>query len=302
MYAAAVGLYKQPNDFTCGPYALKHALTVLGVLADPLHLTRLARTHWWSGTDETRLARAARAYGCTMPMVQFFEPDPARRGLVRYLSEGYPTLICVDGWEHWITVVHHERGRFVVLDSREAPVVGVLAWKELEARWRYEDEDEAIAGVIPVYYDLHPVKPRFRREMRARFSVARARYLRRPEHRDLGAHWDEYLGDLHQICRPRSPRHVEPLSMGEFLRRHGDVLVERVTYWHGGIDRDAVKRVLKNLDFVADTYGMVVPAAQTRRALADVTILLTLYAAARDGVRPLYGSDVRPRRRRRARA
>lgn len=297
-----MGLYKQPNDFTCGPYALKHALTVLGVLADPAHLTRLAKTHWWSGTDETRLARAARAYDCDMPLVQLFQPEPARRALSRHLAQGYPTLICVDGWEHWITVVHHERGRFVVLDSREEPVVQVLTWKQLESRWRYEDEDEVIGDLIPVYYDMHPVKPRFRREIRARFSVPRARYLRRPENRVFGLHWDEYLEDLLEICRPRSVHHVEPLSMGELIRRHGDVLIERVTYWHGGIGRDEIRRVLENLHFVADTYGMVVPSAQTRRALADLATLLTLYAAARDGVRPLYGSDQRRTRRRRARA
>ena len=29
-----MGLYEQPNDYTCGPFALKHALVTLGRLAD----------------------------------------------------------------------------------------------------------------------------------------------------------------------------------------------------------------------------------------------------------------------------
>ena len=304
-----MGLYKQPNDFTCGPYALKHALTALGVLADPAHLTRLARTHWWSGTDEVRLARAARAYDCDMQVIEATDERVARIALVQTLGAGYPVLLCVDDWEHWITVVHHSAGKFVVLDSREEPVVAVLDWKHLEARWRYEDweqleelqeeaeEDEADDIELPVYYDLHPVRPRFRREMRAKFSLARARALRRPENRDLGSCWDEYLADLMEICRPRSPLHIDALSMGEFLRRHGELLFERVTHWHGAVKPTEVRRVARDLEFVADTYGLVVPAMVTRRALTDLAILLTLWSAAREGVRPLYASDKKRRRR-----
>ncbi len=304
-----MGLYRQPNDFTCGPYALKHALTVLGVLADPAQLTKLARTHWWSGTDEVRLARAARAHACDMPLIEATEERLARKALVKQLTEGYPTLLCVDAWEHWITVVHHASGKFVILDSREEPVVAVVTWKELEARWRYEDHEQlaelrAMVGKrlahtleLPVYYDLHPVRPRFRRDLRARFSVQRARFLRRPEHRDLGSCWDDYLADLMEICRPRSPLHVGALSMGELLRRHGELLLDRVVYWHGAVERDDVKRVARNLEFVADTYGLVVPAASTRRALTDLAILLSLWSAAREGVQPLYASDQKRRRR-----
>jgi hypothetical protein len=314
-----VGLYKQPNDFTCGPYALKHALTVLGVLADPLNLAKLAKTHWWSGTDEVRLARAARAHDCDMPLVEATDAREARKNLVRALAQGYPTLLCVDEWEHWITVVHHAGGKFVILDSRDEPVVAVLTWRQLEARWRYEDweqyeeleelrELEIERGKknvddveVPVYFDLYAVKPRFRREMRAKFSVTRARFLRRPENRDLGSCWDEYLVDLMEICRPRSPHHVDALSMGELLRRYGDVLLDRVAYWHGSVDPKEVQRITRNLEFVADTYGLVVPAATTRRALVDLAILLGLWSAARVAVQPLFYASEKKRRRRRPR-
>jgi len=292
-----VGLYKQPNDFSCGPYALKHALTVLGVTAEPERLARLAKTHWWSGTDEVRLARAARAQDCDMPLVRKTDEDDARHALVKCLRDGYPVLMCVDDWEHWITVVHHERGRFVALDSRGEPVVIVLDWPALRTRWECVDEDDD--GEVSIY-DMFPVKPRYRRDVRGRFSVARARVLRRPENRDLALCWDRYLEDLLEICRPRSPKHVEPLSFGEFLRRHQTSLVGRVTYWHGGVERDEVRRVLRNLRFVADTYGMVIPAASAKRALADVAIVLTLWAAGRRPVPPLYVPEPGRGRRRHA--
>jgi hypothetical protein len=283
-----MGLDRQPNNFTCGPYALKHALTMLGMLAEPQQVSRLAKAHWWSGTDEIRLARAARAYHCDMPLVRKLDNASARKAMVRALASGQPVLTCVDEWEHWIVIVHHSKGRFVAIDSREMPVVVVMSWKELARRWVYIDvdgEDEAEGTEI---YDMFPIKPRTHRQIRARFSVARARMLRRPENRDVSSCWDQYLGDLLAVCRPRSPHHIEPLTLGEFLRRNQKLMVERVTYWHGAVDRVDVQRVLRNLRFVADTYGMVIPAAGTRRAFADIIAILTLWAAGRRSVDPLY--------------
>jgi hypothetical protein len=81
---------------------------------------------------------------------------------------------------------------------------------------------------------------------------------------------------------------VEPLTLGEFLRRHQKLVVDRVTYWHGAVERTEVQRVLRNLRFVADTYGMVIPATGTRRAFTDIIALVTLWAAGRRAVEPLY--------------
>ena len=55
------GFYPQPNEWTCGPFALKHALLALGRMVDVTQISTTARTHWWSGTNEIQLARAARA-------------------------------------------------------------------------------------------------------------------------------------------------------------------------------------------------------------------------------------------------
>ena len=56
--------------------------------------------------------------------------------------------------------------------------------------------------------------------------------------------------------------------------------MSRVMFWHGDIERDAVHRLLRNFRFVAETYGLVIPVSGTRRALADLSMLLALWAAA----------------------
>ncbi len=285
-----MGFYPQPNDFTCGPFALKHALVALGRPADESAVTRAAEPHWWAGTDEVKLARAARAFDCELPFIRRCDPDGAYDALVRYTSKRLPVLLCVDDWEHWVTVVRHEDSRFVILDSRHEPVVNVVGWPQLRTRWRYTgwEYDEYDP---PTWFDLHPVKPRSRTAgAPAKFSVERAQFLRRPENHDLARHWDDYLEDLLEICRRPSSR-VRSLSMGQFLRRHQDMLTRQLCYWHGYLDKGSVLRLLRNFRFVADTYGLVVPAAATRRALTDMSMLLAFWAASAHGVGDMYGSE-----------
>ena len=91
-------------------------------------------------------------------------------------------------------------------------------------------------------------------------------------------------------------RIAQPLSMGEFLRRHAELLMTRVVYWHGDVNRDEVARLLRDLRFVSETYGLVIPASMSRRALADLAILVSLWVCADRGVDPMFGAtgaDVR---------
>jgi hypothetical protein len=283
-----VGLYPQPKDWMCGPFALKHALITLGRLVEEDNIARIARTHWWSGTDEIRLARAARAFDCDLAYERTRDPDRARSLLIHHLRRKVPVLLCVDDWGHWITAVRYESHQFVVIDSDEDPVLHASTWSKLKSRWRYLDWDYDEENP-PELYDLFAVEPGFKVQVKADFSLARLRFLRRAENYRLSLHWDEYLEDLLEICRPPSVRLVEKLSMGEFLRRNQDLIIARVLFWHGEIERDVVVRLLRNFRFVAETYGLVIPAASTRRALADVAILITMCVISMHGIGELYG-------------
>ena len=283
-----MGFYPQPNDYACGPFALKHALVTLGRLVDEDKIALIARTHWWSGTDEIKLARAARAFDCDLPILRTRDSRRAKRMLLDHLRRRIPVLLCVDDWGHWITAVRYEGSRFVVIDSNLDPVLNLLSWAQLEKRWRYLDY-EYDPNDPPSIYDLHPIRPRFRVTAKADLSIARLRYLRRPENRLLALHWNEYLEDLLEICRPRSALQENPLSMGEFLRRNQELILGRVTYWHGDIDRERVAKLLGNFRFVAETYGLVIPKNLTRRAVADMAILVTMAVIAMRGIDDLYG-------------
>jgi hypothetical protein len=277
---AGTGFYPQPNEWTCGPFALKHALLALGRMVDVTQIAQTAKTHWWSGTDEIQLARAAREFECDLLLERRSDPEEARKLLV---------LLCVDEWTHWITVLRAEGNRFVVVDSNSDPLLCVRTWPQLRKWWSYKDVDYSKTDP-PVLYDLMAVVPRFRTTVKADFSVERVKFLRRPENRRLALHWNEYLEDLLEICRPPSVRIAQPLSMAEFLRRHAELLMTRVVYWHGDVNRDEVSRVLRDLRFVSETYGLVIPASMSRRALADLAIVISLWSCADRGVGPMFGA------------
>lgn len=169
-----MGIYPQPNLWQCGPFALKHALVTLGVLKDEREISKLAGTHWWHGTDDLQLGRAARRFGCKLPLVRRHQPAAARTELVRHLRRGIPVLLCVEEWSHWITAVNVEQGKFILLDSREKQVVTIADWPTLQRRWVYHEPDPVDDTETHTYFDLHPVVPQFRRRTgRSSRSAAR---------------------------------------------------------------------------------------------------------------------------------
>ena len=113
--------------------------------------------------------------------------------------------------------------------------------RRLRARWHYDDVDFD-REKPPVLYDLHAIQPRFRAPVKADFSIERIKFLRRPENRSLALYWNEYLEDLLEICKPAG-RITNPISMAEFLRRHQELIVSRVVYWHGDIGRHGIEWV-----------------------------------------------------------
>jgi hypothetical protein len=282
-----MGIYKQPGKWECGPFALKHALLMRGVLASEREIARLAGTSP-DGTDERQLELAAGHYGCELPTIRKVESDTARDELAGYLRGGTPCLLCINGWDHWVTAVHEEAGQFIILDSEKPEVIEVVDWPRLRELWVYHDEDGDGRAKSHTLYDLHPLIPERQVPNRARFSLERARYLRRAENCGLARLWDVYAEDLIAICGAQRSQGGRSLSLGELLRRHTDLLLDELAKWHGQIDRQAAEQVLERMRFVADTYGLVIRQSAEKRAVAAVSMILALWSAGEFGVEPLY--------------
>src|SRR5262245_56481431 len=131
--------YPVPDDPQVGPELLEHALVALGRLPSLVKLQQDAGRKWWQGGATIGLARAALAAGCERPTVRKTSGPRARRLLQRLLRRRIPVLLPLDDWTSWILVLAAEGDAFVVADPETGPVLDLVGWPALRARWRRFD-------------------------------------------------------------------------------------------------------------------------------------------------------------------
>jgi hypothetical protein len=239
----------QPNSWLCGPFALKHALLMLGVRAHETEVATLAGTDT-TGTDEVELARAARHFGCDVGSIRQHDAEGARQELARLLSAEVPVLLCIEQWDHWVVAVHEDDGTFVILDSRAPAVFRVLPWEFLRELLVYADSRH------PGVYDLHPLEAGRPSSLRPTFTIARAQFLQAWENRPIAQDWYGYLDDALQVLDgPESPG-ANAILPGALFGRHEPGLLDTLAPTNESGRRSAVRQVLRGLRFVADTYGL----------------------------------------------
>ena len=281
-----MAIYPHPKSRESGPYALKHALVVLGISAEEEGIFRLARTRRSTDLLAARLRLAAGEYGCSLSRIRRLHPEGARRALLPYLRRGIPVLLRLSDPDRWVTLVRVERGKIILMDGIEPAVLNILTSGQLLRRWA-RDEEEARTDRSPPY-DFFPVVPQFPIRTHLRLSVSRVRFLRRPENREISRLWDDYAADLLDLCKVRSPRSERVLSLGRFLARHEEMILDQVDFWHGALDGDRARKVLGHLNFIADTLGMIIPEKEEKKAIAGIAVLLTLWAEGERKGEPIY--------------
>lgn len=278
-----MSFYPQPNKYQCGPFALKYALVMLGVFKDEDQIGIIAGSTWWAGTDEIGLSRAARRFNCRMKYFQSSNPDDAKRALNQELKKGLPCILSVSNWGHWLTVVSYNKGRYVAIDSELDKVISILTPKQLLKKWLFHDRRIGVKS-----YDGYAIYPKFKVHTRAKFTIEKARYVMYDKHDDLAKKWDQYVNDLINICKTRTPLTVNFITFSELLRRNESSLIKKVANWHGMPTYSELKKILQNMKFVAEVYDLIIPADEEKKALIDLASLLMMYSCGKYGMDPLY--------------
>ena len=278
-----MSFYPQPYKYQCGPFALKYGLVMLGLFENEREIGKKAGSTWWYGTDEIGLAKAARSYKCSMKYFRREVPAEAVKALNHNLKKGVPCILSVDNWEHWLTVINEQKGKYIVVDSGLEKVIVIYSAKQLLKRWKFvEDESGEIS------YDGYALTPKFKVITKANLTLEKARFVMRERNRLLAEKWDTYFNDLINICRPRVPQSKRVVSFAEFLRRHEKLIVTEVANWHGTPTFKELDRILKNLQFVAEVYDLVIYFEDQKKALVDLASILMMYACGKYGMEPIY--------------
>jgi hypothetical protein len=277
-----MSFYPQPYKYQCGPFALKYGLVMLGKFENEREIGKKAGSTWWYGTDEIGLAKAAKSFNCKMKYFRRETPLEAIKALSYHLKQGLPCIISVDSWEHWITVITEQRNKFIVVDSALEKVIVIYTPKQLLRRWKYVDESGFAS------YDGYALTSKDKNNTKAHFSLEKARYVMRDRNKQLAKKWDTYFNDLITICRPRTGHSKRTISFNEFLRRHEKLLVKAVADWHGSPPYKELHKVLKNMQFVAEVYNLVIHTVDQKKVLVELASLLMMYACGKYGMDPIY--------------
>ena len=278
-----MSFYPQPNKYQCGPFALKYALVMLGIFASEKSIAKRAGSTWWFGTDEIGLARAAKYYDCRLKYFRRETGKDAIKVLIQHLKKGYPCILSVDNWEHWLTVINWQQGKFILIDSIKNRVINIYTTRQLTRRWKYLDPDDEF-----ISFDGYAVIPNFKTKTRAKFTLAKANYVMQAKNRELAKHWDTYFNDLISICKPRTATSIHTISFGEFLRRYEKMIIQEVAYWHGNPTQGELKKVIDKMEFIANVYNLVIYIDEHKKALVDITSLLMMYACGKYGMDKIY--------------
>ena len=278
-----MSFYPQPYKYQCGPFALKYGLVMLGRIENEKEISKRAGSSWWYGTDEIGLSRAAKSFDCGMTYFTSGEKSLAVKHLIGFLRTGNPCILSVDNWGHWITVINEQNNKFIVVDSDLEKVITIYSHTQLLKRWIYtnKDTDEVSFDGYALYTNNRPVT-------KANFSLDKARYVMMKSNKDLAERWDKYFNDLIQICKPRNPLAKRTISFTEFLRRNEKLLVEEIADWHGKPAYKELKKTLKNMQFVAGVYDLVIKAEDQRKVLVDLSGLLMFHFCGKYGSKPIY--------------
>lgn len=142
----------QMRAWSCGPASLVNACRALGFRVAEGRIRALAGTTE-DGTEEDGLISAARELRLTATPHHGADQAAAWAFVRSNVMDGRPCLICIDQWNHWVTVIGIVGDRVLVFDPAETKKnqsesgVHALSRTDLLKRWRHKSEDEPFYAI-----------------------------------------------------------------------------------------------------------------------------------------------------------
>lgn len=143
----------QDTSFSCGPSSLVNAIRVFGKRVSERRIRTLASCSEDEGTDEAGLISAARSLKFTASTHWSSDQTAAWSFIRANVMDGRPCLICIDQWQHWVTVVGIVGDHVLVIDpantkkNKAENGVYSLSRRELLKRWRCPSETEPFYAI-----------------------------------------------------------------------------------------------------------------------------------------------------------
>ena len=127
----------QSSKSSCGPASLSNALEALGIERTEDELATLSKQDT-TGTTSINLRKAAEAVGVEVNNVVIQNAESAAWCVSYHMTAGHPGILVVDNDEHWVALVGHLNGTYIVADSADNDLLLFYSEEQLLERWRNE--------------------------------------------------------------------------------------------------------------------------------------------------------------------
>lgn len=140
------------RTWSCGPASLVNACRALGFRVSEGRIRALAGSTE-DGTGETELISTARSLGLTAAPYHGGDRAAAWAFVRSNVADGRPCLLCIDQWQHWVTVIGVIGDRVLLFDPANTKKNGSengiqpLSRPDLLGRWRCRSEVEPFYAI-----------------------------------------------------------------------------------------------------------------------------------------------------------
>lgn len=137
----------------CGAGAILNALLALGEhqFQEVVHALAEGTS---DGIAPASIRNCLDELGYGTAELKFAASPPALRALRRSVRKCAPVIVCVDDWEHWVTVIGALGERFLVADPADNELVVSLSTAQFLKRWLKSGKRKAPYYGISVYRRL----------------------------------------------------------------------------------------------------------------------------------------------------
>ena len=271
----------------CAPCSLSYCLYLLGIEATQRELARAAGQPiktFFAGMEPPKIRLAAAAYkvGATFLEVRnkAHGPQFAAR-LKRHLQRGLPAMVLVWDFEHWVAVVGHLDGKFVVADPDDN-AEQFRRWTErklLNECWNDDGEDDP--DDPPQYYAIL-LKRRDCKPARWKLTDDWVKLCERGNEQDLTA----MAADLQDIAGRAGGFFTgrDGVTLASVLRCHESMITEQVAHWVGdAVTQGQLRGLFRDYLITADAMQLQVPRRVNHAILvAQMATILTVWACLDD--------------------
>jgi ABC-type bacteriocin/lantibiotic exporter with double-glycine peptidase domain len=129
----------QRKGYWCGIASIANALEVLGIRRTQREIAKLCDVNEDAGTNETEMKRALLANGVRVDEWQSTNLTNSIEWVRASMTLGWPTILCVDDDEHWVTAIGRCGNSLIVFDPSRNHGIEVHDTGTLTQRWVNSD-------------------------------------------------------------------------------------------------------------------------------------------------------------------